>query len=302
MYTLRPLLSYQYFVQASILYQLYMKSTHRLANDISLLGQIPITHNAISDGKQRRIEESMYWSCFKSESEFRVELPLPQTELATYYHPQLFPSPPSPANVDQYGGLLVASELNGSLPSAAIDNTKPSEPTEAASLRQHAKQLCQESESWYYYLTEIALRRIGNRVINTFFNQDFLAWLNIKPWLSIALEFDVSHKYSIHYPPRSSLTTYATDSSLRLVRPSSKCYATLGDQLHNQSADADFPTRRQWKPRFPRAKLGHRQPSTRDEVVALSALPLLLYTQRRDPSSPKIRCRQSNKRGNAKPR
>lgn len=75
MYTLRPLLSWQYFTHASNLYQLYMKTSHGLAADISELGQLPIQHQAPRDSKQRRMEESMYWSCFKSESEFRVCIP-----------------------------------------------------------------------------------------------------------------------------------------------------------------------------------------------------------------------------------
>lgn len=185
MYTMRPLLSWQYFTQSSILYQLHMKSTHGLVTDISALGQIPVQHDDdLPNHKPRRLEESMYWSCFKSESEFRVELPLPQSELATYYHPQMFPSPPSPADVEKAGQ---SNEEQTGL--AAVNDL---DQAEAVSLRQHAKQLCNEEESWYYYLTEIALRRIGNRIINTFFRQDPTAWLDIKPWLSIALEFDVS--------------------------------------------------------------------------------------------------------------
>ena len=89
MYTMRPLLSWQYFIQSSHLYQLYMKTTHGLAADISQLGQFPIEHFGISDSKRRRLEESMYWSCFKSESEFRVELPLPQSEISNYHHPNV---------------------------------------------------------------------------------------------------------------------------------------------------------------------------------------------------------------------
>lgn len=53
-----------------------MKTTHCLAADISQLGQLPIQHSDIPGSKRKRLEESMYWSCFKSESEFRVELPL----------------------------------------------------------------------------------------------------------------------------------------------------------------------------------------------------------------------------------
>lgn len=237
MYTLRPLLSWQYFTQASILYQLYMKSTHRLASDISLLGQIPVEHMNIPDGKQRRLEESMYWSCFKSESEFRVELPLPQSELATYYHPQMFPSPPSPANVEKEKEESAEAELNHSplVEPNGVTNTSPYA-SEAASLREHARQLCNEEESWYYYLTEIALRRIGNRIINTFFRQEPTSWLNIKPWLPIALEFDVSDLCRRIIGSSRQVPNVSLDSGFRMVSASARRNAALGDELHDQSA------------------------------------------------------------------
>jgi hypothetical protein len=34
--------------------------------------------------------------------------------------------------------------------------------------QKHIKRLYNEEGSWYYYLTEAALRRIGNRIINAF--------------------------------------------------------------------------------------------------------------------------------------
>lgn len=108
----------------------------------------------------------------------------------------MFPSPPSPAGLDtnseQDTGDLERTLSNcstsnystiGSIQSTTSDG-------EDSELRQHAKQLCNEEESWYYYLTEIALRRIGNRIINTFFSQGQAAWLDVKPLLGIALEFD----------------------------------------------------------------------------------------------------------------
>ena len=72
---------------------------------------------------------------------------------------------------------------------------------EDMNLRRHAKQLCNEEESWYYYLTEIALRRIGNRIINTFFDHHLSEWMNVRPLLSIALEFDTQvSSWSAHLP------------------------------------------------------------------------------------------------------
>jgi hypothetical protein len=217
MYTLRPLVSWQYFIQASHLYQLYMKTTHGLAADISQLGQLPIQHSDIPDGKRRRLEESLYWSCFKSESEFRVELPLPQSELSNYQHPQLFPSPPSPAGLDEehnhehINGIISHDSALGGMPPLVKSNTQT---TEEFDLREHAKRLCNEEESWYYYLTEIALRRIGNRIINTFFNQSHGAWVDIRPLLGIALEFDTQvSAWSAHLP--AAMQHWETNYTIR---------------------------------------------------------------------------------------
>lgn len=214
MYTLRPLVSWQYFIQASHLYQLYMKTTHGLAADISQLGQLPIQHSNMPDGKQRRLEESLYWSCFKSESEFRVELPLPQSELSNYQHPQLFPSPPSPAGIEvdqvheRVNDVVSHDSTFGSMPPLTKSNTQT---TEEVDLREHAKKLCNEEESWYYYLTEIALRRIGNRIINTFFT---ISWSDIRPLLGIALEFDTQvSAWSAHLP--AAMQHWATNDTIR---------------------------------------------------------------------------------------
>ncbi|KFY53029.1 hypothetical protein V497_08410, partial [Pseudogymnoascus sp. VKM F-4516 (FW-969)] len=47
-----------------------------------------------------------------------------------------------------------------------------------------------EERSWYYYLTEVALRRISNRILSTFYRQDHTTWHNILPLIPIAKEFE----------------------------------------------------------------------------------------------------------------
>lgn len=112
MYTLRPMLSWQYFYQASVNYQLYLKMNGRIAEDQAILMERHHEPRSRSS-KTGRLEQRLYWSCFKSEAEFRVELPLPQSEIADYDFPHLFPSPPSPLPTD-----IVASpghiQLSGS--------------------------------------------------------------------------------------------------------------------------------------------------------------------------------------------
>jgi hypothetical protein len=223
MYTLRPLLSWSHFHQASVFYHLYLKSTQGLLteNDSEVV-QVPLNHLEEASRKQRRLEQSLYWSCFKSESEFRVELPLPQSEIAQYDYPNLFPSPPSPPSPTFAQDLRSPASLQHFVQSNFDDgfsgltrfDTASTVAGEDAEHRQHAKKLCNEEESWYYYLTEVALRRIGNRIINTFFQQDHRSWLDIKPLISIALEFDAQvSSWSAHLPP--AMQHYESASSIR---------------------------------------------------------------------------------------
>lgn len=153
MYTLRPMLSWQYFHQASILYQLYLKMNGRITVDHMIVSSRPALYDHKAK-RQHRLEQRLYWSCFKSEAEFRVELPLPQSELADYEHPDLFPSPPSPAIVDEQwistpGGSPSLDRQH--TPAASLSRMLSNEQNE--DIRQHAKRLCSEEESWYYYLT-----------------------------------------------------------------------------------------------------------------------------------------------------
>lgn len=219
MYTLRPMLSWQHFHQASITYQMYLKTTGRLAEDYSITDAIGLCPGNETARKLARLEQRLYWSCFKSEAEFRVELPLPQSEVAEYDFPRLFPSPPSPPSPLQSSPEIVpnrfAVHMLLSPTAASPEAAQPSQSVETSSIRVHAKRLCREEESWYYYLTEVALRRIGNRIINTFFTSDHQAgWLNIEPYLDIAMEFEaqVSTWYA-NLPP--AMQRYETSSAIR---------------------------------------------------------------------------------------
>jgi hypothetical protein len=66
-------------------------------------------------------EESVYWTCWKSELELRVTLQLPDFSANDLMYPRLFPTPPAESGNEQH-------------------------------------------RAWYYYLAEIALRRLDTRV------------------------------------------------------------------------------------------------------------------------------------------
>lgn len=103
----------------------------------------------------------------------RIELPLPQSTVADVDYPHMFPNPPS----HSMDGLGLGSHNSDSI-SFGWD-------TDSAS-----NKVINEEKSWYYYLTEVALRRIGNRILNTFYRQDHTSWLHITPLIPIAKEFE----------------------------------------------------------------------------------------------------------------
>ena len=222
MYTVRPMLSWQHFHQASITYQMYLKTTGRLTENLCIIDSSVLHPGNDNARKLSRLEQRLYWSCFKSETEFRVELPLPQSEIAEYEFPKLFPSPPSPPSPSQ--PTLVEDAVHSNLQMMCSPTIASPESArgftfhDPLSIKSHAKNLCREEESWYYYLTEVALRRIGNRIINTFFTSSHqVGWMNIEPYLDIAMEFEaqVSSWYA-NLPP--AMQRYETNSAIRAPR------------------------------------------------------------------------------------
>ncbi|OBT86994.1 hypothetical protein VE02_04598 [Pseudogymnoascus sp. 03VT05] len=164
MYTFAPLQAWNHFCQASTFYQLSFRKISKVSETPRLDG-LSLTH--------RRLEQSLYWSCFKSECEIRVELPLPQSGIASIEYPHLFPSPPSHSR-NSTGRTLHGSEILSADPGLMHDSDKD----------------LNEEKSWYYYLTEVALRRISNRILSTFYRQDHTNWTNILPLIPIAKEFE----------------------------------------------------------------------------------------------------------------
>ncbi|KAJ0425427.1 hypothetical protein BJY00DRAFT_308171 [Aspergillus carlsbadensis] len=96
------------------------------------------------------VRSRLYWSCLKSDCEMREEIALPPTGLAKVEYSDAFPSPP-------------VSVLNRDTESQA----EPLETLDASS-----------EKSWYYYLSEIASRRIMNRITATLHPQNPEEWAN----------------------------------------------------------------------------------------------------------------------------
>ncbi|OTA68009.1 hypothetical protein K449DRAFT_324441 [Hypoxylon sp. EC38] len=89
--------------------------------------------------RARHIEQRLYWSCVKAECELRAELQLPASGLLRFKYPDLFPAFPA-SDPDNYSVL-------------------------------------EEERSWLYYLAEISLRSIMNRVLADLYGCGETAWL-----------------------------------------------------------------------------------------------------------------------------
>ncbi|BCS19306.1 uncharacterized protein APUU_12134A [Aspergillus puulaauensis] len=94
------------------------------------------------------VRSRLYWSCLKSDCEMREEIALPPTELAKVEYSDAFPSPPDSVLYPD-GGTQ-----------AGLTTT-----------------LATSSErSWYYYLSEVAGRRISNRITATLYHLNPEEW------------------------------------------------------------------------------------------------------------------------------
>jgi hypothetical protein len=138
MHTFRPFSAWPLFLQAIAccqMFQCFSESDE----------EFPFTTRAsLNDGTGWRSEESMYWTCFKSElyvthltvtqsivslitllvdREIRFELSLPAFNAANLTYPEFLPSPPL----------------------ESIQN---------------------QDQAWYFYLAEIALRRLANQILS----------------------------------------------------------------------------------------------------------------------------------------
>ncbi|KFY25858.1 hypothetical protein V493_04410 [Pseudogymnoascus sp. VKM F-4281 (FW-2241)] len=208
MYTFAPLQAWNHFCQASTFYQLSFRKIFKVSETPRLDG-LSLTN--------RRLEQSLYWSCFKSECEIRVELPLPQSGIASIEYPHLFPSPPSNSRNSRHssGRTLHGSEMLSD-PQLVHDTDKDLD----------------EERSWYYYLTEVALRRISNRILSTFYRQDHTDWRNILPLIPIAKEFESQISvWSANLPPAMQY-----DVNLTEERPSRELsWATTNRLLEMRS-------------------------------------------------------------------
>lgn len=194
MYTLRPIQAWQAFNQASTVYIVYLKGSGRLTSEGNLW-------NETQTPDLRSLEQRLYWSCLKSEmylrlsrgkfmpvltedSELMAEIPLPISSLSSINYPHMFPSPPS---TDVLQSLL--GDSAGFSSSTLMGVSPQSVSTTSSNSTDHT--LLYE-QSWFYYLTEISLLRLSQRINRKFYTANDASWLkdDVLDMINAAIDFE----------------------------------------------------------------------------------------------------------------
>lgn len=164
MYTMRPLSAWSQFRSASTSYRLHLDFQARRH------ARRGVAHTSL---KERSLEQSLYWSCYKSECELRMEMNLPDSCLVDVQYPDLHPLPPC---------------TDASSPTLSGSPTCKTSPQSTSKILD----IQQQETSWFYYLTEITLRRIWNSVLNTLYATDYKEWTDEQiPYMArAAAEFE----------------------------------------------------------------------------------------------------------------
>ncbi|KAH7165013.1 hypothetical protein DER46DRAFT_637103 [Fusarium sp. MPI-SDFR-AT-0072] len=138
MFTLAPLRAWSQFEHAANIFYVYWKYQPR-ENSIHL----------------RRLAQSFYWSCLKSQVELGLDLHLPQSLLKDLY--------------DAGSELPMPPEIDACPPRQTTTIFPPPGDSPEDDLGRV------QEESWYFYLTEITLRRFNNRAFNLLY-RDGKGW------------------------------------------------------------------------------------------------------------------------------
>lgn len=174
MYTMAPLKAWSQFHSASRACHVYLMCDARRHCE-----------SGIAASRRRSLQQRIYWSCYKSECELRIELNLPNSCLSDLDYPDLHPEPPE----------TFAQHIRNDVPSPCHESTPPFGTR---------RTFDHEEQSWYYYLTEITLRRLGNRICNIMYAGDHTSWNSeAMPFLlKTAEEFEAKFdEWYGRYPP-----------------------------------------------------------------------------------------------------
>ncbi|KIW42860.1 uncharacterized protein PV06_06368 [Exophiala oligosperma] len=107
--------------------------------------------------EQHQIEQRVFWSCVRSETELLPDLCLPSSGLDAFQYPE-FPSPPSATNNEHFEECSESSD-SGYVPPNS------------------------QAQSWLFFLAEISLRRTINAHLRLLYGRSESYWLSHLPLL-----------------------------------------------------------------------------------------------------------------------
>ncbi|KAH6689492.1 hypothetical protein F5X68DRAFT_260171 [Plectosphaerella plurivora] len=138
MYTQQPVAGWRLLNTASIACRTYI--TKRMARESM----------GLQGADSRSMEQRLYWSCFKAERELACEFGMETAGLNIIAYSTSFPTPPNGQTSLNHGSPSVAratATLDGQVPGLP---TAPHEPY--------------DDRSWYFFLTDIMLRKLEMRI------------------------------------------------------------------------------------------------------------------------------------------
>ncbi|KAL5421145.1 hypothetical protein PMIN06_007295 [Paraphaeosphaeria minitans] len=145
MYSLRPLQAAISFNRACVTFQTltWMRTEYY------------ITESQLGKARASRL----YWSCLKSEHEVSIEIRFPSSGLTKLNYTSAFPPPPSATNTEDWCRMYTQVEADSPHSTHSLWTQNEFE------------------HGWYYYLADIAARRLLQRVIELFYKKSEVAWL-----------------------------------------------------------------------------------------------------------------------------
>ncbi|KAI1372746.1 hypothetical protein F4677DRAFT_456315 [Hypoxylon crocopeplum] len=141
----------------------------------ALLYAKALSSNTVGHEEQRAIhvEQRLYWSCVKAESELRTELQLPASGLLHFNYRDLFPALPFPPEL-QNSSPMVQTERE--LDAGLMDQNPASDPDNYNAL--------EEELGWLYYLADVSLHTIKNHVLVDLYSHGEKDWLDDMPMMA----------------------------------------------------------------------------------------------------------------------
>lgn len=147
MYSLRPLQSAISFNRACVTFQTltWMRTEYYISE--SQLGKARASR--------------LYWSCLKSEHEMSIEIRFPSSGLTRLNYTSAFPPPPKASNTEDWYLIHTATDVASP---HSVRSVQPQTDFE---------------HGWYYYLADIAARRLLQRVVDVLYRANEATWLTL---------------------------------------------------------------------------------------------------------------------------